>query len=72
MPKSVKAPTPGWPLPAGDTARDWQGFGVGESGQRVQANTRAEAIVEIVESCEAREAEVYQALTKRKKFLGIF
>lgn len=72
MPKSVRTATPGWPLPAADAARDWQGFGVGESGQRVHANTRADAIIEIVESCEAREAEIYQALTKRKKFLGVF
>jgi hypothetical protein len=72
VPKSVRAPTPGWPLPPGDTAKDWQGFGVGESGQRVQANTRAETAIEIVESCEAREAEIYSALTKRKKFMGIF
>jgi hypothetical protein len=72
VPKSVKAPTPGWPLPSGDTAKDWQGFGVGESGQRVQANARAGAVIEIIESCEAREAEIYQALTKRKKIIGIF
>lgn len=68
----MKRPVPGWPLPAGDTAQDWQAFGVGESGQRVQANERGNAVLDVVAACESRETEIYQALTKRKKVFGIF
>ena len=72
VPASVLSQVQGWPLPAGDTAQDWQAFGVGESGQRVQANNRGDTVLAIVASCEAREAEIYEALTKRKKVLGLF
>lgn len=72
MPASLLKDVKGWPLPAGDTVQEWQAFGVGESGQRVQANERGTAVLEIVTACELREAEIYQALTKRKKVLGLF
>lgn len=72
MPAALLKDVQGWPLPATDTAQDWQAFGVGESGQRVQSNNRTTTVLEIVTACEAREAEIYQALTKRKKVLGLF
>ena len=72
VPAALLKDVQGWPLPAGDTAQDWQAFGVGESGQRVQGNNRTTTVLEIVTACEAREAEIYQALTKRTKVLGVF
>lgn len=72
VPASLLKDVKGWPLPAGDAAQDWQAFGVGESGQRVQANERATTVLDIVTACKSREAEIYQALTKRKKVLGLF
>jgi hypothetical protein len=72
VPASLLKDVKGWPLPATDTAQDWQAFGVGESGQRVQANERATTVLDIVTACESREAEIHQALTKRKKVLGLF
>ena len=72
VPASLLKDVQGWPLPATDAPRDWMAFGVGESGQRVQANQRGAVILEIVTACEGREREIYDTLTKRKKVLGIF
>lgn len=69
MPQSLKAPTPGAPLPADDTAGAWVAFANQQTGQLGTANAGKAAIVEIVEMCEARDAETVKALTKRR---GLF
>jgi hypothetical protein len=71
VPASLKAPTPGWPIPPGHSAREWQAFGLGQSGQLERANIEKEAIIEIVTGCEKRDAELHRRLTRRK-VLGIF
>ena len=72
VPAGMRAPVPGTALPLGDTARDWQAFGVSEGAARVLANQRAADAMAVIKACEAREAEIAQALTKRRRWLGIF
>jgi hypothetical protein len=66
IPQTVKAPTPGAPLPKDDTAGQWVAFGHSQTGQLEQANRDKAIAIEIVEGCEARDAETVKALTKRR------
>jgi hypothetical protein len=68
IPPSWKVPVESAPLPKEDTAQDWQGFGVGQTGQLVKANGRQADTVHIFETCERRANDA----RPRKKFLGIF
>lgn len=66
IPQAVKEPTPGADLPANDTAGEWVGFGVRQTGQLGHANASKAAALEIITRCEARDAETVAALAKRK------
>lgn len=65
----MREPTPGAPLPPDDSAGAWTSFANSQTGQLVQANAGKSAALEIIERCEARDAEVVKALTRKK---GIF
>lgn len=66
IPDTVKAATPGAPLPKDDTAGQWVAFGSNQTGQLELANRDKATAIEIVEKCEARDAETVKALTKRR------
>ena len=68
IPEGWKEPVPGAALPQADTARDWQAFGVAQSGQLSKANGRMADTLYIFGECERRMNEA----RPRKKFLGIF
>lgn len=70
IPEGMRADTPGAPLPANDSAGEWVAFGVRQTGQLGVANSRAAAALEIVERCEARDAEVVRQLKKRRGLFG--
>ncbi len=65
----MKQPTPPAPLPADDTVGAWLAFGNTQTGQLGQANASKAAALEILERCEARDAETVKALQKRR---GLF
>lgn len=56
VPKHWRDPVPGVPLPATDTAGDWAAAFDGQTGQLDKANDRTVATIEIVETCERRDA----------------
>jgi len=56
---------PSAPLPTADTLVEWQVFGDQQTGRLDTANNRTASSIEIVEKCEARDAEVVKALTPR-------
>lgn len=61
---------PGAPLPGADVVGEWIAFADAQTGQLDKANGRTADAIDIIERCEARDAE---ALTRaRPKFLGIF
>ena len=68
IPAEWAEPVPGAPLPQADAARDWQAFGVQQSGQLSKANGRVADTLHIFETCErlANEAR------PRKQLLAIF
>jgi hypothetical protein len=83
VPASLKADTPSAPLPSvalsGALAADWEAiarawvpFGASQTLQLANANAGRGAILEIYTSCEAREAEIRQALQPKRRFLGLF
>lgn len=57
IPASWAAPIPSAAAPA-ETAdeTDWQVFGIEQTGQLAKANGRTSDVVEIVKTCEARDA----------------
>lgn len=66
----MKAPTPGAPLPADDTAGAWTAFANSQTGQLGQANNDKANALDIIGRCEARDAETVKALTKRRGLFG--
>lgn len=70
IPDTVKAATPGAPLPADDTAGEWVAFGNRQTGQLELANRDKSTAIEIVQRCEARDAETVKALTKHRGLFG--
>jgi hypothetical protein len=57
IPASWATPVPSAALPAEDAVEaDWQVFGIEQTGQLKRANGRTSDVVEIVTSCEARDA----------------
>jgi hypothetical protein len=72
IPPGIAAAIAGTPFPAGDTTKDWQAFGLSEGAARVMANRSKADAIDIVKICERKDAELRAAVTKRKKFLGIF
>ena len=71
VPKSLRSPTPGWPIPEDDRPASWMAFGLGQSGQLERANIEKDAVIEIVAQCERRDAVLHRRLTRRK-VLGLF
>ena len=59
------------PLPAGDTVGEWVAFGDAQTGRLDVANTHTAGALEVVQRCEARDAEAQRGLTRRR-FLGLF
>jgi hypothetical protein len=80
VPDSLKADTPGAappPAPASNAellavAKDWMGFAVAQSAQLATANRDKRSTVEIIQRCEAREAEIRTALQPKRKRFGLF
>lgn len=66
----MRAPTLGAPLPLDSSAGAWTSFGNSQTGQLGQANASKASALEIVERCEARDAETAKALTKRRGLFG--
>lgn len=84
IPPSLTADTPSAALPAapaftGNAATDWEAiarawvpFGASQTLQLATANAGRATIIEIYARCEAREAEIRDALQPKRKFLGLF
>lgn len=49
--------------PDAATIRDWQVFGVEQTGQLARSNGRTADVIEVVRSCEARDAEAVRQIT---------
>jgi hypothetical protein len=71
VPASLRRPTPGYPLPIEDTVPSWAAGFVGQTGQLAISNETAAAALEVIEACEARDAEARKMLSKKKVF-GLF
>lgn len=57
IPSGWTEPVPSAVLPPADAVEtDWQVFGIEQTGQLARANGRTADVVEIVTSCEARDA----------------
>lgn len=61
---------PGAPLPDGESVGDWISFADAQTGRLDQANGRTRDAIEIVQRCEARDANAVKRATRRK-FLGL-
>lgn len=68
IPPQWREAVPGAALPQDDTARDWQAFGVAQSGQLAKANGRLADSLHIFGECERRANDA----RPRQKILGIF
>lgn len=71
IPDAWQEPVAGYPLPpasAGDDARQWQAFGVGQTGQLAKANGQKADILHIVGECERRANDA----RPRQKWMGLF
>lgn len=55
-------------MDAVDDVREWQKFGVGQSGQLSKSNGQKEDIIFIIKECEKRA----NSARPRKRFLGLF
>lgn len=63
IPAGWAEPVPSAAFPQdGATIRDWQVFGVDQTGQLVRANGRTSDVIEVVRSCEARDAEAIRQM----------
>lgn len=67
MPAEWEAGVPGadLPDPATTSALPWQSFAIAQTGQLDKANGRTRDTIQIVRSCNKREAEVVKALAPR-------
>lgn len=72
VPKSLRAKTPGWAVPTVDTVPAWAAAFVGQTGQLAVSDTKGAAALEIVEACEARDAEVVKQLTRKPLLRRLF
>jgi hypothetical protein len=67
VPDQIRKPTPGADLPADDAGlKGWQTFADAQTGQLDKANLKHEAGFEIIERCEARDAELDAKLAKKR------
>ena len=65
IPAGWTEPVPSAPLPpASAVEADWQVFGIEQTGQLARANGRTSDVVEIVTSCEARDAAAVRQITR--------
>jgi hypothetical protein len=69
IPKPLRDPTPGAPLPADGTKSGWVIFGDAQTGQLEKSNVVKASVIQIVEACEARDRAAEKQLTKKK---GLF
>src|SRR5262249_17305246 len=69
IPSTLRSNTPGAPMPDQAQQGAWMAFGVAQTGQLDKANADKAGAIEIVESCEKRDAEAAQAITKHKRHL---
>ncbi|MEN3973128.1 hypothetical protein WJS89_10650 [Sphingomicrobium sp. XHP0235] len=69
IPDNWRTGVEGAELPYGDTVGEWVAFSDAQTGKLDQANDRQAATMHIIEKCEELER---QAITPRKKVLGIF
>lgn len=63
--------TAGAPLPADDTAGALATFGIQQTGQLEHANADKAGVQGILNTCQAWQDKA-AALTRRKRFLGLF
>lgn len=65
VPAGWTEPVPSAAFPANlADVRDWQVFGVEQTGQLAKANGRTSDVIEIVRSCEARDAAAVRQATR--------
>jgi hypothetical protein len=64
LPQEWKQGVPGAPLPDGQTVADWIAFGDAQTGKLDQANGRTKDAMEIIERCEARDAQAIKHATR--------
>ncbi|MBK6026037.1 hypothetical protein QOZ96_002469 [Brevundimonas nasdae] len=65
IPRGWTEPVPSAALPSSDAVEaDWQVFGIEQTGQLARANGRTSDVVEIVTSCEARDAKAVRQIER--------
>lgn len=65
IPAGWTEPVPSAALPPVDAVEaDWQVFGIEQTGQLARANGRTSDVVEIVTSCERRDAEAIRRIER--------
>ena len=65
IPSGWIEPVPSAALPPADAVEtDWQVFGIEQTGQLARANGRTADVVEIVTSCEARDAAAVRRIER--------
>lgn len=67
IPEALRKDTDGAPMPAEAAVAPWIIFGVSQTGQLQKSNVDRHSAIEIVERCEARDAEAEKATTKHKR-----
>lgn len=55
---TLRAPVSPSPLPSGNTVGEWVAFGDAQSGRLDEANGRKLAVVEIMDACQAQQANL--------------
>lgn len=78
VPDALRQPVPGAPLPVQTDATGalqpafmvgpWLAFGDAQTGQLDAANSRADAVIQIVEVCEQVYDDVVKSVTKKRWF----
>lgn len=66
IPSTLKADTPGAPMPSEATVGAWEAFSVQQTGQLDKANSDKSSAISIVQACETRDAEARKAATAKK------
>lgn len=66
VPSSHRVAVPGADLPSANaTAGDWVAFGDAQTGQLDKANGHTADVLEIIDTCEKRDAATLKAITRR-------
>jgi len=64
IPRGWTEPVPSAALPSSAAVEaDWQVFGIEQTGQLARSNGRTADVIEVVTSCEARDAEAVRQIT---------